>query len=862
MRLFNTSQMAQIKAAADKSKQALEPPKKRSNTRSINATLNEISQQVLEYFKDSEAILITTKQQLHDYITGCIEAVYVGIDCEATGLDRIKDHVVGFSLYYEGAPECYIPNMHLVPIFDKPYNDQLSYEDCKEELKRLLEHNVRLVFANADYDLAMFHKDFVVDLSPIFYYDVILAWRCLKENEKDNRLKILYNKYVLKGTGDPKTFSDLFPVDLFPYCKPEIAKLYAANDAKITLKLFWWQLPYTDKANEKCKKNHLESIADLIWNVEFPLVSICHRLHYDGIYLDSYVADAIRTRYADKYEVEIEKLHTLVQEAIDNSSYMPSFQEKIPFSTGAEFNPDSNPMMKHLLINILGLQQFKTKGTGKDEISELNLPVIDEVLAVRSLKTVRGTFTDKLPLSMAPDNRIHAQFKQIGADTGRFSSADPNMQNIPSHLTDIRHMFRATPGYVMLSSDYSAQEPRLTAYVGSEEKMIKAFQENRDVYATIASVAFNVPYEQCLEFHPETHEYQPDGKERRGQAKTILLGVTYGRKIPSIAEQLFGRNKDMSDEEKIKRAQAVFDAVMVNFPGIRDLMNYSEAFAKKYGYVETILGRRRHIPEMQLPEFEFRPMEGYVNPDVDPLDIDTLQNNDQIPQRVQEQLLKQFKGYKYFGQIVKHTKELAEKQKIRVINNRAKIEDGRRQCLNSRIQGSAADQTKLAMLMIENNEEWKKLGGRILVPVHDELIAEVPIDKWEEGGELLSKLMCEAANFLPFESKCDVETTLRWYGLPYPCPFKKPKSLSDISEESISWLQYCLTECEYLMPVIKNEDGSKPSGIASRGINGQDSKELRDAIQDYMNRWRVNEDHFLDHIEQVVFDGVVPTLAK
>lgn len=98
------------------------------------------------------------------------------------------------------------------------------------------------------------------------------------------------------------------------------------------------------------------------------------------------------------------------------------------------------------------------------------------------------------------------------------------MQNIPSHASDIRHMFRATPGYVLLSSDFSQQEPKLTAYVSQDENMIKAFQDGKDIYATIASIAFSVPYEECLEFHPDTGEYQPDGKAKRSEAKSVVLG--------------------------------------------------------------------------------------------------------------------------------------------------------------------------------------------------------------------------------------------------------------------------------------------------------------------------------------------------
>lgn len=243
-----------------------------------------------------------------------------------------------------------------------------------------------------------------------------------------------------------------------------------------------------------------------------------------------------------------------------------------------------------------------------------------------------------------------------------------------------------SPAYVMMSSDYSQQEPKLTAFVSQDPKMIEAFQQGRDIYATIAGLAFNLPYEKCLEFHPETGEYQPDGKARRGEAKTIVLGICYGRSVVTIADQLFGSDTTLSDEEKVKKAQKVYDSVLAAFPNLKALMDTAQAHARKYGYVTTILGRRRHIPDMQLKPFEFRAMSGYVNPDVDPLDISTLANKDEIPDRIVQQLEKEFAGYKYLGQIVKRTKELQE-QRIRVINNRSKITDASRRCVNSVIQG-------------------------------------------------------------------------------------------------------------------------------------------------------------------------------
>ena len=275
MKLFSASDQAKIIRSAQKSKQVLQP-RKVVNTNSMSAELKRISESVIEYFRGSSAVLITSKEQLHDYITALLEAGIAGIDTETTGLDRIRDYIVGASLYYPGGVECYIPIKHRVPIFEDLYKGQLTYEDVREEFQRIVDSNVKLVFANADFDLAMIYKDIKVDFKDRCWYDVIIAWRCLKENEPHNGLKELYNKYVLKGKGNPKRFSDFFPPALFPYCKPEVSKLYAANDAKITYELCMWQLPYLTKDHPKCKKSHLERIADLVWNVEFPLIKVCH----------------------------------------------------------------------------------------------------------------------------------------------------------------------------------------------------------------------------------------------------------------------------------------------------------------------------------------------------------------------------------------------------------------------------------------------------------------------------------------------------------------------------------------------------------------------------------------------------------
>ena len=951
MGLFSQAKMDEINAIAEKSKEALKPIKVSKSVTSSQQEIQQSTKAVLEYFKDSPAILITSKEQLHEYVLKAIESGYCGIDTETTGLDRTHDTIVGVSLYYPGGVECYIPCKHLAPVFEVPYENQLSYEEVGEELQLFVKAKTKMILANADFDIAMTYKDLKVDLIPICYYDVISAWRCIKEDEEDNRLKALYMKYVKKGQGDPKSFSDFFSPKLFPYCQPEVAKLYAANDAKITYELFMWQLPYVTKSHPKCQKHHFEKIADLWWNVELPMIRVCAMMHRTGVYFDKADNAILKEKYNKKYREELDKLAQMVQEVMDQADAITL--SKSPFKNGAAFNEASPPQVKYLLNNFM---HYNIESGNKETLKDLGIPITAQILKVREINKLLNTFVDKLPREVAKDGRIHATFSSMGAATGRMSSQAPNVQQIPSHALDVRHEFRATPSkeillecnpvelevnitlgsynsvtlmfdnrqcdvidlqvddriklnnavesylciteiehhlpetslkcvllgspidkcvikyttppYVMMSSDYSQQEPKLLSYISQDSNMLKAFKEGKDIYSTIAALAFKRPYEDCCEFYLDengnkTDKVNRDGKERRSQAKGIVLGVTYGLSIPSLGENLFGARKDMTDEQKTKAAQEVYDAVLAAFPNLKAFMDRSQANARKYGYVETILGRRRHIPDMQLKPFEFKAAKGYVNPDVDPLDPNTLQNKNEIPDRIVKQLEKEFASYKYYGMIVKATKRL-DADHIRVINNSRKITDASRKCVNSQVQGSAADLTKMALLKIFNNKEWNELGARILLPVHDELIAEVPIRNAERAGQLLGQLMSDAGSFLPFVITCDVETSYKWYGLSFPCPYERPEldenaenPFAQLSENQIKWIQYHLFECEYTLPVYKDKDGKKPLGDAALGVNGIWSDELNLALHDYMHKYELCISDFIDNIYHRVNGNVL-----
>lgn len=335
--------------------------------------------------------------------------------------------------------------------------------------------------------------------------------------------------------------------------------------------------------------------------------------------------------------------------------------------------------------------------------------------------------------------------------------------------------------------------------------------------------------------------------------------VSYGRSIPSIAEQLFGSDDTMSDDEKTKEAQKVYDSVMAAFPNLRQLMISAQATATQKGYVETILGRRRHIPDMMLPPFAFEPMAGYVNPDIDPLDPSTLHNKEVIPARIIDALTKEYASFKYNGQRYRRNKELYEEH-IKVVDNRSKINDASRECLNSVIQGSASELTKMAIISLINNKDWLRFGGRFLVPVHDELIAEVPAEYAEEAGKVLADCMVNAGNFLPFDITCDLEITYRWYGLSVNSityKHQKPESLDNMSEDNIKWVQAHICEMEYVLPLFNDENGDKPRGDAAHGVNGIWTQELSDSIDDYCLRFKIPKDDFISDIQQRVENGYV-----
>lgn len=295
----------------------------------------------------------------------------------------------------------------------------------------------------------------------------------------------------------------------------------------------------------------------------------------------------------------------------------------------------------------------------------------------------------------------------------------------------------------------SQQEPKVMTVMCQDPMMIEAYQNGKDLYASIASLAFNKSYEDCLEFRPDGTTNK-EGKERRSQAKSILLGILYGRGLNSVAEQL---------NTTTRKAQEIQDKVFKGFPAIKQFEDDTKRMAEELGFVTTFWGRKRRLPDMQLPEFEFKWKPGYG--DVDPLAFDSDVTETEVPQDIQKAYIAKLKKNPFKKRPIY---EKAESEGIVIVDNGGKIADATRQCVNSRIQGSAADLTKLAAVEIYKNKRLKELGFKLLIPVHDEFIAECPKENAKECAELFSKCMADAARDMNIPISTDVSISERWYG--------------------------------------------------------------------------------------------------
>lgn len=343
-------------------------------------------------------------------------------------------------------------------------------------------------------------------------------------------------QYIQKidSTIEKYSIEHLFKDVEYAVVDPEIFALYAATDAYMTYRLYEWQ-------KSRFEEPDAYRLYKLFMDVEMPVMEVAAEMELTGVCIDNEYAKRLSEKYHKKLDAidakiaeELDKLApTIVEWRKTRDAQYKAPKEDGTFSKSkSEQLSDPVQVTSPTQLAILFYDVLKhpvvdkksPRGTGEDILKQIELPICKVILEKRGIEKLLGTYIDKLPTCVCEkDGKLHAHFNQVGTDTGRFSSSDPNLQNIPSHEKAIRMMFKASPGKVFVGSDFSQQEPRLLSHMSGDEQMINAYKQGKDLYATIASGIYKMDYWDCMEKH-EDGSPNPDGKKRRSSVKGLLLG--------------------------------------------------------------------------------------------------------------------------------------------------------------------------------------------------------------------------------------------------------------------------------------------------------------------------------------------------
>ena len=710
----------------------------------------------------SNTKVITSKDELSQYIDEAIRNGIIAIDTETNNsLEPLTCLLMGACIYTPGQLSAYIPVHHTQPDTDILIENQLTELDIKEQFDRLSNTKILMHNGKFDYEVIKCTCNCVLNI----YWDTEIAARILDENE----LAGLKKQYILHidSTQEKYDIEHLFQGIPYAYVKPEIFALYAATDAYITYRLYEWQ-------KEQFNKPGNEKLFDLFMNVEMPIVPVCAEMELYGIGIDKEYAKRLSNKYHRKVDEVNAKIDAELSKYSDKISAWrltkeANYKERNskPNKSG-EFtykkskneqleNPpqlNSPTQLAILLYDVLGTPSQDKKsprGTGEEILQKINLPICDLILEKRGLEKLIGTYIDKIPECVnSKDNRLHAHFNQLGAGTGRFSSSNPNLQNIPSHVKEIRLMFRASDGDVFVGADFSQQEPRLLSAYSNDDTMIDAYKQNKDLYATIAAGVYKNDYWDNME-HRQDGSPNPEGKKRRSNCKSLLLGIMYGRGAASIAEQI---------HSTVEEAQQIINDFYKQFPKVKEWTEKTEKDAKVTGYVEDLWGRRRRLPDILLPKYTVKSTK--ASTEFNPI-LYTLGKVNNSSAALVESYKKKLSKVKSRNDYQKIQQE-AERDGIYIVDNGAFISQAERQCVNARIQGGAASMTKVCMRKVFDDEELNRLGAKLVLQIHDEVIVECPKQNAEAVMSRLTYVMkTSVADKVQVPFKCDGYIVNCWY---------------------------------------------------------------------------------------------------
>ncbi len=514
---------------------------------------------------------IKTADQLKTWINKIYETGYVAIDTETTSLNDMLAELVGVSLSIEIGLACYIPIGHKEgqnnDLFENSQlaEGQLDLEFVLESLRPILEDDSILkIGQNIKYDAKVLSRYGVMVTT---FDDTMLLSYALHGGLHNHGMDVLSQRYLehspiaiktLIGSGKSAVTFDKVKID--------DAVAYAAEDADITLRL--WKIFK--------QKLHLSRVTKVYETLERPLVPVLAQVEQNGIKVDRETLSRMSNAFAQK---------------------MASLEAEIYEMAGDTFNVGSPKQLGEIMFDKLGYEGGK-KGkngayaTGADILEDLatNHDFPKRVLDWRQLSKLKSTYTDALQDHINPNTgRVHTSYSIAGAVTGRLSSTEPNLQNIPVRTEDgrrIREAFVAESGNILVSLDYSQIELRILAHIAQIDALKKAFHDGLDIHAMTASEMFDVPLD----------EMTPD---IRRQAKAINFGVIYG-----ISGFGLARNLRIPRSE----AQGFIDRYFERFPGIKEYMDKTIKFSKENNYVETLFGRVIHTPEINAKG----PMAGFA----------------------------------------------------------------------------------------------------------------------------------------------------------------------------------------------------------------------------------------------------------
>ena len=500
-----------------------------------------------------EVITVLSLSQLDEWLAAIEEAPLFAFDTETTSLDYMQAEIVGVALAVATDRAAYIPLAHDYP--GAP--EQLNRDLVLTRLRPLLEDSQRAkVGQNLKYDANVL-ANYGITLRGIAH-DSMLESYVLDATGSRHDMDTLALKYLGEKTTHFEEVAGKGAKQItFNAVAIEQAAPYAAEDAAVTLKLHQTLWPKLE--SEAC-------LSTLYRDIELPLVPILSRIERNGARVD-------RQLLADQSHELGERLATLEQSANDLA--------------GQAFNLGSPKQLGEILFQKLELPVLKKtpKGapsTAEDVLAELALdyPLPAVLMEYRSLSKLRSTYTDRLPDMIDPGTgRVHTSYHQAVTATGRLSSSDPNLQNIPIRTAEgrrIRQAFCAPAGRSIVAADYSQIELRIMAHLSQDKGLLGAFGANLDVHSATAAEVFGVPLEDV-------------SSDQRREAKAINFGLIYGMSAFGLAKQLrLGRHE----------AQAYIDRYFERYPGVADYMTQTRELAHSQGYVETLFGRRLYLPEI------------------------------------------------------------------------------------------------------------------------------------------------------------------------------------------------------------------------------------------------------------------------